>query len=139
MTATAAGGPMTEVRCPMRECRRRIDLDALPASLGPPESAPCLHFIAAWSEGRAPMVEEVFHGLAGNRELAIRNLRPAEVSSERLDVVRAALESGARRFAHEADGVALFGDIHERNAVAREFAQLILGPDPMVRRTAGGA
>ena len=69
------------------------------------EGAPCLHFIAAWdgAGGRlGPMAEAVLWGLRGNRELAIRNLRPAEVAPARLAAVRPALDEAARRFAHEA-------------------------------------
>ena len=133
-------------RCPMRECRRAVDLDALPAMPARPEPAPCLHFIAAWGAGRGAMVEEVLWGLEGNRELTIRNLRPAEVPASMLDAERPALEAAAREFAHEVaestmEGApqawALFGDVYERDAVSRTMAQLILGPDPMVARVAG--
>jgi len=134
-------------RCPMRECRKAVDLDALPAMPTRPEPAPCLHFIAAWGEGRGPMVEEVLWGLEGNRELTIRNLRPADLPASVLDAERPALEAAAREFAHEVaestpDGGppqawALFGDLFERDAVSRTMAQLILGPDPMVSRVAG--
>jgi hypothetical protein len=130
----------------MRECRRAVDLDALPAMPARPEPAPCLHFIAAWGAGRGAMVEEVLWGLEGNRELTIRNLRPAEVPASMLDAERPALEAAAREFAHEVaestmEGApqawALFGDVYERDAVSRTMAQLILGPDPMVARVAG--
>lgn len=133
-------------RCPMRECRRSIDLEALPAMPQRPEPAPCLHYIAAWGAGRGPMVEEVFAGLEGNRELTIRNVRPAEISPAAIEAARSALEAAARQFAHEVpettqDGEpqmwALFGDIFERDAVSRTMAQLIIGPDPMVSRVAG--
>lgn len=83
------------------------------------------------------MAEAVLWGLRGNRELAIRNLRPAEVDPRRIAEVRSAMEVSARTFAHEvtadarSDQAALFGDIHERTGVAFEFAQHILGPDPM--------
>jgi hypothetical protein len=134
------------VRCPMRECRRSIDLDGLPPMPMKPQPAPCLHYIAAWGVGRGPMVEEVLWGLEGNRELTIRNLRPAEVPASALDAERPALEAAAREFAREvpestAEGApqawALFGDVYERDAVSRTMAQLILGPDPMVSRVAG--
>ncbi len=128
---------MTTLRCPMIECRQRIDLDAIPVPPEQPAEAPCLHFIAAWGGPRGAMAEAVLWGLRGNRELAIRNLRPAEVDPRRIAEVRAAMEVSARAFAHEVtadatgDQAALFGDIHERNRVAFEFAQHILGPDPM--------
>lgn len=135
------------VRCPMRECRRAVDLDALPALPARPEPAPCLHYIAAWGTGRAGMVEEVLAGLTGNRELVIRNLRPAEIPPAAIEANRAALEAAAREFAREVavspdgapgdGGAALFGDPHERDAVCRTMAQLILGPDPMVSRVGG--
>jgi hypothetical protein len=130
-----------ELRCPMRECRRRIDLDALPAFPEQPAEAPCLHFIAGWGANRGRMAEAVLFALARNREIVIRNLRPPEVPAAWIDPVRDELEAVARRFAHEVaaqaddggEGVAaLFGDVHERNHVARNFASLILGPDPMV-------
>lgn len=135
MTATA---PHT-VRCPMIECQRRVDLDVLPVPPEQPLTAPCLHYIAAWGGRRGGMAEAVLWGLRGNRELTIRNLRPAEVDAARIGAVRAELEAAARRFAHEAEGTAgetalfgaLFGDVHERNRVAFEFARLLLGPDPM--------
>ena len=121
----------------MIECRRRIDLDAMLVSPAQPAAPPCLHFIAAWGGpgGRlGGMAEAVLWGLLGNRELAIRNLRPAEVDPRRIVEVRGALEQSARVFAHEVtegERGALFGDIHERNRVAFEFAMHILGPDPM--------
>ena len=128
---------MTTVRCPMIECRKRVDLDAIPVPPEQPVEAPCLHYIAAWDHvgGRlGGMAEAVLWGLLGNRELAIRNLRPAEVDPRRIVEVRGALEQSARVFAHEVtegERGALFGDIHERNRVAFEFAMHILGPDPM--------
>lgn len=125
---------MTSVRCPMRECRRSIDLDALPALLERPEPAPCLHFIAAWNEGRASMAEEVLRALTGNRELVIRNLRPSEVPEHTIEEHREDIEVAARQFAHVVDDVSLFGDLHERDAVSRQLAQIILGADPMVSR-----
>lgn len=134
------------VRCPMRECRRSIDLDTLPAMPARPEPSPCLHFVAAWGGGRGQLVEEVLAGLAGNRELVIRNLRPAEIRPAIIEAERPGLEAVARQFAHEVTtgpdgapiaGGALFGDPHERDAVCRTMAQLILGPDPMVSRVGG--
>ena len=127
---------MTSVRCPMRECRRSIDLDALPPMPEQPQPAPCLHYIAAWSEGRASMAEEVLHALAGNRELVIRNVRPPDYSKADIEAHHAAIERAARQFAHVVDDVALFGDQHERDAVSRELAQALIGPDPMVSRMA---
>ena len=132
-----------ELRCPMRECRRRIDLDALPAFPAQPVEPPCLHFIAGWGGHRGRMAEAVLYALARNRELTIRNVRPPEIPAHWIDPVRAELEAVARRYAHEVgvvpstniaggEAAALFGDVHERNHVARNFASLILGPDPMV-------
>jgi len=135
------------VRCPMRECRRAIALGELPAFPAQPPHAPCLHFVAAWGPppGRAPLAEEALFALEGNRELVIRNLRPAEVKPAAIEAQRAELDVAARRFAHAVDAEsgddatdddpvvgpqpwgALFGDIHERDAVAREFARLLLG------------
>jgi hypothetical protein len=131
----------------MRECRRSIDIDALPAAPARPERLPCLHFIAAWGAGRGAMVEEVLVGLNGNRELTIRNLRPAEIPPAHIEAQRGQLEGAAQRFARivaeaaegrEPEAWALFGDVHERDAVSRTMAQLILGPDPMVSRMAVG-
>lgn len=137
----------TTVRCPMRECRRAIALGELPAFPALPSRAPCLHFVAAWGPppGRAPLAEEALFALEGNRELVIRNLRPAEVEPAAIEAQRAELDAAARRFAHAVDAEsgdaatedepaaaaqpwgALFGDMHERDAVAREFARLLLG------------
>lgn len=131
---------MTTVRCSMIECRKRIDLDAIPVPPAQPDEPPCLHYIAAWDRagGRlGPMAEAVLWGLRGNRELAIRNVRPAEVTPERIDETRAMLEAVAAEFAHEvtegSEG-ALFGDVFERDRVAFAYAQIILGPDPMAAR-----
>jgi len=129
----------------MRECRRSVDLDALPLLPARPEPAPCLHFVAAWGGSRAGMVEELLAGLAGNRELVIRNIRPPEVRPATIEAQRDAIEAVARQFARVVAvtaedalaGGALFGDPHERDAVSREVAQLLIGPDPMVSRVAG--
>jgi hypothetical protein len=131
----------------MRECRRSIDIDALPAAPARPAQPPCLHFIAAWGAGRGSMVEEVLAGLMGNRELTIRNLRPGQIPPAIIEAQRGQLEGAAQRFARvvpetvegrEPEAWALFGDVHERDAVSRTMAQLILGPDPMVSRMAAG-
>src|SRR5262245_20198598 len=116
------------VRCPMRECRRSVDLDALPLQPARPEPAPCPHTIAAWGRARGEMVEEIVVGLAGNRELVIRNIRPAELTAATIEAQRSAIEAIARQFAREvlvdptdaSAGGALFGDPHERDAVSRE-------------------
>lgn len=137
-----ASTSMTTVRCPMIECRKRIDLDVIPTPPEQPAVAPCLHYIAAWDRvgGRlGGMAEAVLWGLRGNRELAIRNVRSAEVEQARIDETRALLEAVAAEFAHEVseDGAgpggpgALFGDVFERDRVSFAFAQIILGPDPM--------
>lgn len=136
---------MTMLRCPMIECRRRIDLDAIPVPPEQPAEAPCLHYIAAWDTpgGRlGGMAEAVLWGLRGNRELTIRNVRPAEVAPGRIDETRAMLEAVAAEFAHEViedsptsiRAGALFGDVFERDRVAFAYAQIILGPDPMAAR-----
>ncbi len=122
----------------MRECRRSIDLEALPRSPEQPATAPCLHFIAAWGDGRQSMAREVLDALTGNRELVIRNVRPPEVAAATLEEHRDRIEAAIAAFAHVVDGVALFGDRHERDAVSRELAQVIIGPDPMVSRLAAG-
>ena len=137
---------MTTLRCPMIECRRRIDLDAIPVPPEQPAEQPCLHYIAAWDRagGRlGAMAEAVLWGLRGNRELAIRNVRPAEVAPARIDETRGLLEAVAAEFAHEVtEGEpdspervgALFGDVFERDRVSFAVAQIILGPDPMASR-----
>ena len=95
------------------------------------------------------MVEEVLQALLAsrNRELTIRNLRPAQIPPAAIEAQRAPLEAGIRQFARvvaeaadgrEPEAWALFGDVHERDAVSRTMAQLILGPDPMVSRMAAG-
>jgi len=131
------------VRCPMPECRRRIDLDdfeAIPVPPLQPPAEPCLHFIAAWGGQRGPMVESILFALAGNREFLIRNLRPGDVRAARLDEQRVRLETVARQQAQivlldpddEASPGVLFGDRHEANHVARQFAHHILGDDPVL-------
>lgn len=115
-----------------------IDLDALPKWPEQPMPAPCLHFVAAWGEGRESMELEVLYALTGNRELVIRNIRPPEVKRDVLEANRDAIEAAVRTFAHVVDDVAMFGDPHERDAVSRELAQVIIGPDPMVSRLAAG-
>ncbi len=133
---------MNEVRCPMRECRKRIDLDTLPVPPIQPVPLPCLHFIAAWGGYRGDRAISVLWALNGNREFQIRNLRAAEVERARVDAVRGVLDVAAARFAHEVEGSgdagALFGDQHERNRVAFDFAQAILGVDPAVPTVRGG-
>ena len=140
-----ASTTMATVRCPMIECRKRVDLDVIPVPPEQPAVAPCLHYIAAWDRvgGRlGGMAEAVLWGLRGNRELAIRNVRSAEVDQARIDETRELLEAVAAEFAHEVheDGAtaampggpgALFGDVFERDRVSFAFAQIILGPDPM--------
>ena len=132
----------TEVHCPMRECRKRIDLDALPSTQVPGERPPCLHFIAAWGGSRGDRATAVLWALNGNREFRIRNLRAADVDRARIDEVRAALDVAAARFAHEVDAGdgagALFGDQHERNRVAFDFTHAILGAAPAVPAARGG-
>jgi hypothetical protein len=127
---------VTSVRCPMRECRKSIDLDALPAAPEQPVPPPCLHFIAAWSPGRASMAEEVLRALEGNRELVIRNIRPPDYSAAEIEPHSEAIEAAARQFARVVEDIALFGDPHERDAVSREIAQALIGPDPMISRLA---
>ncbi len=144
------GAAAPAVRCPMRECRRAISLGALPAFPEPVPRAPCLHFIAAWGPApdRAPLAEEALFALEGNREFVIRSLRARDVAPRALDARRLEIEAACRRFAHaiDADGCphpsgdvpskgsaswgVLFGDPYERDAVAREFARLLLGAAP---------
>ena len=134
--------PSNEVRCPMRECRKRIDLDTLPAAPAQADPAPCLHYIAAWGGYRGDRATAVLWALNGNREFQIRNLRAADVERARVEAVRDALDLAAARFAHEVEGRgdagALFGDQHERNRVAFDFAQAILDVDPAVPTVRGG-
>lgn len=128
---------MTIVRCPMPECRRRVELDAIPPPPEQPSEPPCLHYLASWGGRRGAAAEAVLWALAGNREFLIRNLRPKDVTAARIEVVRAQLDAVARRFAHEVaveetGEAALFADRHEANHVAREFAHLIIGDDPVL-------
>ena len=126
----------------MPECRKRVDLadfEAIPIPPQQPPAAPCLHFIAAWGGRRGPLAEAVLHALTGNREFLHRNLRPAEVDRARIDAVRDDLDRSAREGAHEvrpveagSEEAALFGDRHEANQVAREFAHYIIGPQPIL-------
>lgn len=130
----------------MPECRKRIDLadfEAIPIPPAQPRAQPCLHFIAAWGGRRGPLAEAVLYALTGNREFLHRNLRPAEVEPARLDEVRDDLNRVARQGAHEVrpadvdrdgneDEAALFGDRHEANQVARDFAHYIIGPQPIL-------
>ena len=131
---------MATVRCPMPECRKRVDLadlEAIPIPPRQPATSPCLHFIAAWGGPRGPLAESVLYALTGNREFLHRSLRPPEVSPARIDAVRADLDRSARAGAHEVtmeggEEAALFGDRHEANQVAREFAHHIIGPMPVL-------
>ena len=127
----------------MRECRRHIDLSALPADPGTPDPPPCLHFIAAWGGPRRPEATEVFFASLGNREFIIRNLRAEVVNLVALEAqaAEAVAEVVARyaRVVTTEDGsgmAAAFGDQHERMAIARDVSQIVLGPDPMVYRGA---
>ena len=141
---------MATVRCPMPECRKRVDLadfEAIPIPPQQPAVAPCLHFIAAWGGQRGPLAEAVLVALTGNRELLHRNLRPFEVNPARIEEVRNDLDRVARKGAHEVrpvdepgDEAALFGDRHEANQVAREFAHYIIGPQAILGggRAGGG-
>lgn len=127
-----------ELRCPMRECRRRLDLDALPA-LAYPERDACMHFMAAWGGARGSMVQETLAALEDNREFVIRNIRPAQLPEAGLERARADIEAAIARYAHvvgvdearPAEGGALFGDEFERNGLGRALARLILGVDPI--------
>lgn len=132
---------MATVRCPMPECRKRVDLadfEAIPIPPRQPDALPCLHFIAAWGGRRGPLAEAVLHALTGNREFLHRSLRPPEVDPARIEAVRADLDRAARSGAHEvlpedeSGEAALFGDRHEANQVAREFAHHIIGPMPIL-------
>lgn len=127
-----------ELRCPMRECRRRIDLDALPTQAYPERDA-CMHFMAAWGGSRGSMVSETLEALEGNREFIIRNIRPAELPDAGLERARHDIEAAIERYAHvvatdgapAAESGALFGDEFERNGLGRALARLILGVDPI--------
>jgi hypothetical protein len=123
-----------ELRCSMRECRRRIDLDALPARAYAERDA-CMHFVAAWGGARGGMIEEVLAGLEGNREFVIRSVRTAELPPAGLELARPAFEETIARYAHvvaaDAEGGALFADEFERDGLARALARLILGLDPL--------
>ncbi len=131
-----------ELRCPMRECRRRIDLDALPAQAYAERDA-CMHFMAAWGGARGSMVRETLGALEANREFIIRNIRPAQLPDAGLERARPQIEAAIERYAHvvsaegatASEGGALFGDEFERNGLGRALARLILGVDPI----AGGA
>ncbi len=122
----------------MRECRRRIDLDGLPA-VAYPERDACMHFMAAWGGARGSMIVETLAALEGNREFIIRNIRPAELPSAGLEWARADLEGAIARYAHvvgiegaqPSESGALFGDEFERNGLGRALARLILGVDPI--------
>lgn len=78
-------------------------------------------------------------GLARNRETLVRNLRPKDVRPQRIDEERPRLEWVAHQFAHvvssdpddPAAPAVLFGDRHEANQVAREFARYLIGEDPI--------
>ncbi|MCC6237169.1 MAG: hypothetical protein IT299_06310 [Dehalococcoidia bacterium] len=135
-----------ELRCPMRECRRRIDLDALPAQAYPERDAPsaepgtaCMHFMAAWGGTRGSMVRATLAALEGNREFIIRNIRPVELPDAGLERARPEIEAAIERYAHvvpvdggtASAGGALFGDEFERNGLGRVLARLILGVDPI--------
>jgi len=131
----------------MRECRRRIDLDALPAEPGTPSPAPCLHFIAAWGGARRPEATEIFYALLGSREFTIRNLREEIVNLDAVEAqASAAVATLVARYARVVDAddapaddarmAVAFGDQHVRMALARELSQLLLGPDPMMYRGA---
>ena len=132
------------LRCPMPECRRALEAEFW-STTGTRTSEPCMHFVAVWSEdgrGGERMVEAVFHGLDGDREFVIRNVRASGAEAQRrlrasdpealaavvrgrLRVVREDGEGGAGRGA-------AFGDRHERAAASRELAQIIAGPDPIL-------
>ncbi len=123
------------VSCPIQECRQAVALDELPAFPALPVHAPCLHFVAAWGPppNRSALAEETLLALEGNRELVIRNLRPGDVDPQIIETLRTDLEAAAYAFAHPVNGPAesnhpweaLFGDPHERNAIAREFARIL--------------
>lgn len=127
-----------ELRCPMRECRRRIDLDALPARAYAERDA-CMHFMAAWGGERRSMVRETLEALEDNREFIIRNIRPTRLPDTGLELARPEIEAAIERYAHivPANGAAasesgaLFGDEFERNGLGRVLARLILGVDPI--------
>lgn len=126
---------MREVRCPMPECRRRIDLDALPTGRVS-EAESCMHFIAAWN-GRASMVESTLAGLDGNREFLIRNIRSADYGASEIEPIRAEAEEAIRFQGHVVENAAVFGDLFERNGMSRVLSQLLIGPDPIAGELGG--
>ncbi|MEZ4503827.1 MAG: hypothetical protein R3C39_14490 [Dehalococcoidia bacterium] len=127
-----------EVRCPMPECRRRIDLDALPSE-HVTEAQSCMHFIAAWGGERPSMVESTIGGLDGNREFLIRNIRPGDYSASDIDPIRAEAEAAIAYHGHVVEDVAVFGDLFERNGMSRALSQLLIGPDPIVGQSGGAS
>lgn len=142
MTGATGEPEATTVRCPMPECRRRIDLEALLTNTAggalseAAEEARCLHFITARGGQRGRLSFGLLHALDGNRELAIRNVRPPDFDRAVVERFEHEALTIAARFGRVVDDVALFGDQYDRDAMARELAQLLIGPDPMVHRMA---
>jgi hypothetical protein len=125
------------LRCPMPECRRPLE-SALLSTTSMRTSEPCIHFVAIWKDDSG-MVEAVVHGLDGDREFVIRNVRAtdAEVQRRLRESDQAALAAVVRErlhIVHEGEGgrSAAFGDRHERSAASRDLAQIIAGPDPIL-------
>ena len=119
----------------MPECRRAIESEFW-STTGTRTSEPCIHFVAVWSS-EGGMVEAVFHGLDGEREFVIRNVRAndAEVQRRLRAADPQALAAAVRERLHvvaEGAGGAAFGDRHERAAASRALAQIIAGPDPIL-------
>ncbi len=123
------------LRCPMPECRRAIESEFW-STTGTRTSEPCIHLVAVWSS-EGGMVEAVFHGLDGEREFVIRNVRvnDAEVRRRLRASDPEALATAVRERLHvvsEGARGAAFGDRHERAAASRALAQIIAGPDPIL-------
>jgi hypothetical protein len=119
----------------MPECRRPLE-SAFYSTTAMRTSAPCIHFVAAWSRPDA-MVDAVVASLDGEREFVIRNVRArdAEVQRRLREADAGDLAGAVRANLHieeDASGGAAFGDRHQRAAASRDLAQIIAGPDPML-------
>jgi hypothetical protein len=129
----------SRLRCPMPECRRAIESEFW-STTGTRTSEPCMHFVAVWQD-EPGMIEAVFHGLDGDREFVIRNVRATDAEVQRRlrtsdPEALAAVIRERLHIVHEGEGGsgrgAAFGDRHERSAASRELAQIIAGPDPIL-------
>ena len=119
----------------MTECQRAIESEFW-STTGTRTSEPCVHFVAVWSN-EGGLVEAVLHGLDGEREFVIRNVRAndAEVQRRLRTGDQGALAAAVLERLHvvaEGTGGAAFGDRHERADASRALAQIIAGPDPIL-------